>query len=296
MRVNPNPNPDLLAALNQTRLATQEALLELASGRRVNQPSDDPAAAALLVDNNDRTTLNVRFSQNIGSLEAEFQTADSALSNVITSLQRAITLGVQGANGTLSDSDRTAIAEELQGIQNQLVSIANTSFQGKELFAGTLTGSPPFVQDNTAPSGVQYVGNDSINTVQIGDGYRVAANKPGSQLFTAPGHDMFLAMTNLITALQTNTGIDTATTGLRDSLDYVSAQRVFYGNTLDQAQAQSTYLSSAKLQLNQDENTLAAADLDQVASQLVTSQNATNATLSAMGRISQLSLFDFLPT
>jgi flagellar hook-associated protein 3 FlgL len=295
MRVNPNPTPDLLAALNQTRLTTQQALLELASGRRVNQPSDDPAAAALLVDNNDRTTFNGRFSQTIGTLQGQFQTADSALSNVVTALQRAVTLGVQGANGTLSDSDRAAIAEELQGIQSQLVGLANTSFQGQELFAGTLTGAPPFVLDNTTPSGIKYVGNDAVNTVQIGDGYRIASNKPGSQLFVAPGHDMFLAMNNLIQALQNNTGIDTATTALRDSLDYVSAQRVFYGNSLNQSEAQSTYLGSVKQQLNQDENTLAAANLDAVASQLVTSQNATNATLSAMGRISQLSLFDYLP-
>jgi hypothetical protein len=48
VRVNPNPMPDLLAALNRTRQDTEEALRELSSGRRVNQPSDDPAAAAIL--------------------------------------------------------------------------------------------------------------------------------------------------------------------------------------------------------------------------------------------------------
>jgi len=65
---------------------------------------------------------------------------------------------------------------------------------------------------------------------------------------------------------------------------------------LNVSEAQSTYLGSAKLQLSQDENTLAGADLNAVASELVTSQNSTNATLSAIGRISQLSLFDYLPT
>lgn len=105
---------------------------------------------------------------------------------------------------------------------------------------------------------------------------------------------MFQAMSGLIQAIQTNTGIDTAVGTLRVAFDYVSGQRVFYGNSMNQAQAQSTYLGAVKLQLTQDENTLGASDIEAAASRLVNSQNATNATLAAIGRISQLSLFDYL--
>ncbi len=101
-------------------------------------------------------------------------------------------------------------------------------------------------------------------------------------------------MTGLIQAMQSNTGFTAAMTSLRDAFDYTSGQRVFYGNTMNQAQAQSTYLGVAKLQLSQQENTLAAADVAGAASRLVNSETATNATLAAIGRISQLSLFDFL--
>jgi flagellar hook-associated protein 3 FlgL len=294
MRVNPNPMPDLLAALNRTRQDTQDALLQLSTGRRVNQPSDDPAASAILVQNHDQTTFTARYLQSLSSIQGQFQTADSALNSVILSLTRALTLGVEGANGTLSDADRAAIAAELQGIQDQLVSLANTSFQGRPLFAGTLTSSLPFVKDNTFPSGVRYDGNAAVNTVQIGDGYQIAANKPGSQLFVAPGHDIFQAITGLIQAMQSNGGFDTAITSLRDSFDYISSQRVFYGNILNQAQAQTTSLGTTRVQLSQQENTLASADIEAAASRLVNSQTATNATLAAVGKISQLSLFDFL--
>jgi len=293
MRVNPNLTPDLLASLSRTRQTTEDALLELSSGRRVNKPSDDPAASAILVQNNDATTFTARYLQTLSSIQGQFQTADSALSSVISELNRAITLGVQGANGTLSDSNRVAVENELQGIQDQIVALANTSFQGTPLFAGTKTGSPPFVKA-AVPSGVRYDGNDAVNNVQIGDGYNVAANKPGSQLFVAPGHDVFLAITGLIQALQLNTGYDTALTAVRDSFDYISTQRVFYGNTLNQAQAQTTNLGNTKLQLSQQENTLVSADIESAASRLVNSQAATNATLAAIGKISQLNLFDFL--
>lgn len=294
MRVNPNPMPDLLAALNNSRRDTLDALQEISSGRRVNQPSDDPAAAALLVDNHDRTTFTARYLQSLTALQGQFQTADSTLSSVVVALQRALTLGVQGGNGTNSDTDRAAIAQELQGIQDQLISLANTAFQGRFLFSGTRTDTIPFVRDNAVPSGVRYDGNDAVNSVQVGEGYRLASNKPGSQLFNAAGKDMFQAMAGLIQAVQTNTGIDTAVGTLRDAFDYVSGQRVFYGNSMNQAQSQSTYLGAVKLQLTQDENTLGASDIEAAASRLVNSQNTTNATLAAIGRISQLSLFDYL--
>ena len=294
MRVNPNLTPDLLAALNITRQRTEDALLELASGRRVNRPSDDPAASAILVENHDQTVFTNRYVQTLSSIQGRFLTADSALSSVILTLTHAITLGVAAANGPLNDANRAAIVVELQGIQAELVSLANTSFEGTPLFAGTKTSSPPFVLDNTAPSGVRYDGNNSVNNVQIGDSYQIAANKPGSQLFTAAGHDAFQSLNNLIVAVQTNTGTDVAINAVRDAFDTISTQRVFYGNTLNQAQSQTTNLGNTKVQLSQQENTLASADIESAASRLVNSQAATNATLAAIGKISQLNLFDFL--
>jgi flagellar hook-associated protein 3 FlgL len=294
MRVNPNPMPDLLAALNRTRLDAQQAMLQISSGQSVNQPSDNPAAAALLIDNHDQTTFANGYLQSLNSIEGQLSTADSSLSPVVTALQQALSLGVEGANGTLNDADRSAIATELQGIQDQLVSLANTSFQGRYLFSGTVTNTPPFVADISVPSGVRYDGNDTVNQVAIGNGYQLAVNQPGSQLFVAPGHDMFQAMTNLILAMKSNFGFDAAIASVRDAYDYISTQRVFYGNALNQAQSQTTYLNTAKLQLSQQQNTLGGADLAAAAARLTNAETATNATLSAMARFSQMNLFDFL--
>jgi flagellar hook-associated protein 3 FlgL len=294
MRVNPNPMPDLLAALNQTKLEAQRATIEIASGRSVNVPSDNPIAAALLVENNDRATFNSGYLQSLASVQGQLSTADSTLSSVATTLQRAISLGVEGANGTLSDSDRAAVATELQGIQSQLVSLANTSYQGRYVFAGTKTSTPPYVLDGASPSGVNYVGNLGVNQVSVGSGYKIAVNLPGSQLFSASGNDVFLAINNLIVALQSNFGIDTAVTSLGAASSYLSAQRVFYGNGMNQAQSQTNYLNTAKLQLAQQENTLGAADLAAAATHLTQSQLSTQATLAAISKFSQNNLFDYL--
>jgi len=294
MRVNPNPMPDLLAALNQAELQAQQDELEISTGRSVNVPSDNPIAAALLVENNDEATFNNGYLQSLDTVQGQLSTADSALGSVVTALQRAASLGIEGANGTLSDSDRESIANELQGIQSQLLSLANTSYEGNYLFGGTITNTPPFVADSNAASGVDYVGNTGVNQVSVGGGYTLAINQPGSQLFSAAGNDVFLAINNLIVALQSDGDIADAVGALNTASSYFSAQRVFYGNALDQVQSQTTYLNTAKLQISQQANTLSAADLAQAATNLSSAQADTQATLAAISKFSQMNLFDYL--
>jgi flagellar hook-associated protein 3 FlgL len=294
MRVNPNPMPDLLAALNQTELEEQQAALQVSTGRSVNQPSDNPAAAALLVENNDEATFNAGYLQSISAVQGQLSLANSTLSSMQTSLQQAISLGVEGANGTLSDSDRTAIANQLQGIQSQLLCLANTSYQGNYIFAGTNTTTAPYTVNDADPSGVQYTGNGDVNQVSIGPGHTIAVNEPGSQLFSAPGNDIFLAVNSLITALQNNTDIETAVNSLSAASNYLSAQNVFYGNALSQATSETAYLNSAKLQISQQQNSLGGADMAAAATNLSQAQTDSQAALAAISKFSQNNLFNYL--
>ncbi|MGO9648755.1 MAG: flagellar hook-associated protein FlgL [Terriglobales bacterium] len=293
IRVNPYPMPDLLAALENLQQQQNTATLELASGSSINKPSDNPAAAAQLVQINDLSSQVDSYQQSISSLSGQFSTADSTLDSVVTVLQRAISLGVEGANGTLSDTDRADVATELTGIQSQLLSLANTSYQGQYIFAGTAT-TQPFVADPTQASGVRYAGNNGTNSVSIGTGYQLQINLPGSEIFNGPGADVFQAINDLIISMQNNTGIAAAVTELGTALTYVSGQQVFYGNALDQTQSQQTYLNTQSLGLSQQQNTVGAANLAAVASQVENDQIATSATLAAIGKMPQTSLFDYL--
>jgi len=294
MRVNPYPLPDLLAALNQTQLESQQASLELATGRSVNEPSDNPTAAALLVENNDQATFTAGYLQSLTSVQGQISTADSTLGSITTALQQVISLGVEAGGGTLDSSDLTAIANQLQGIQSQLVSLANTAYQGHYIFAGTNTNTAPFAADNSVPSGVSYSGNTGVNKVSIGSGYNLAVNVPGSQLFSAPGNDIFLAINNLIQAVQSNTGIPAAVNAVSAASTYLSTQRVFYGNAANQAQSQTTYLTTAKLQISAQQTTLGGADLAAAATNLSQAQVDIQAGLAAIGKLTQVNLFDYL--
>ncbi len=294
MRVNPNITADLLAALANAQQEQNTAMLQMASGRRVNIPSDDPSAAAILIQNQAQSDQADQFLRSADSIQAQLQTTDSTLNSVVLALQRAISLGVQGATGTLSDANRASLVSELQGIQEQLISLANLSFQGQFVFAGTATQTQPFVADSAQPSGVRYNGNAGTNTVAVGSGLHMQVNLPGSQIFTATGTDMFQAVHNLIGALQANSGADTAVTDVRAAFDHVTAQRVFYGNAMNQLNSQELYLNNNKLQLSKQENAVGGADLATATTNLLNAQNARSAALGAASRIAQLNLFDYL--
>ena len=294
MRVNPNPIADLLANINNDKQLQETALAELASGRRVNVPSDDPAASAILSLNHAHASQSDQFLQVIGSVSARLQVADSTLGSVVSSLTRAISLGIQGGGSTLSQADRNSIASEIQGLQQQLVGLANTSFQDSYLFGGTADKVAPFVVDPTSPSGVTYVGNNGTNSLPVGEGFTVATNVPGGQLFSTPGADVFQTLHDLAAAVQTNVGVDTAVLAVRHAFDSITNQRVFFGNSLSQLGSQQTYLNNVKLQLATQENAIGGADPAAAATAAVTASTARTAALQAANSLLSTSLFNFL--
>jgi flagellar hook-associated protein 3 FlgL len=294
MRVNPNPYPDLIADAAQTQQQINTDEQEIASGSSVNLPSDNPAAAASLVQNSAETSQADQFERSVGSIQGEIQSADSNLSSVVTALQQAITLGVEGANGTVNGADRAAIVTQIQGIQNQLLSLANLSYQGNYVFGGTANQTTPYVLNPNSASGVTYQGNLGVNNVTLGNQFSLQANLPGSEIFSAPGADVFQSIQDLITSLQSGTGIGTAVTELGTASSYVSAKSVFYGNALNQLNSQQTYLSSDTAQLAQQQSTVAAADLPAVISNLTSAQTSLQATLEAIASTASTNLFQYL--
>ncbi len=296
MRVNPNPLPDLLAALSANQQQINTDLQEISSGQSISAPSDNPAGAASLVQNAAETSQADQFLRSSGSVLGELQNADSALNTVTTTLQQAISLGVEGATDTLNSSDRAALAVEAQGIQSQLLGLANLSYQGNYVFAGTASQTVPYVLDPTSSSGVTYVGNSGVNTITVGTQFTVQTNLPGSELFSSPGADVFQAVQDLITNLQSDntTGISAAVGELNTAANYVDQQRVFYGNGINQLDSQQTFLNSQTTQLAQQENTIGGADLSQVISNLASEQTSRQAALESIGQTQQTNLFSYL--
>jgi flagellar hook-associated protein 3 FlgL len=292
MRVNPNPLPDLLSALEQTQQQINTDEQQVASGQSVNLPSDNPANAAMLVDNANQTAEADQYLRSLESIQGEMQNADSTLSSVATILQRAISLGTEGANGTNNASDREAIANELQGIQTQLVGMANLSYQGNYVFAGTATQTAPYVLN--ADGSVSWVGNSETDQIAVGDNVTVQTNLPGSELFSSSSNNVFQAIQDLITSLQCGTNISDAVTEVSNAYNYINDQSTFYGNAIDQLNTQQTYLNSETTQLAQQQTNLAGTNLPQTITNLESSETADQATLEVISQTQQNDLFSYL--
>jgi flagellar hook-associated protein 3 FlgL len=295
IRVNPNIIPDMIAGLAQTQQQLNQADQQIASGRTINQPSDNPAGMAALILNHALQSQTDTFTTNVSSLQERLQTADSALSSAVTAANQAISLGVEAGNSTLSDIDRQAIISQLSGIQQQLVSIANTAYGGTYLFGGSLVETAPFALDSTSSNGVAYNGNGSVLAVEINNGTTVATNVPGDQLFLNPSGSLMGAIQGLITAIQNNSGIGSASVALGTAASVFNGERAAYGSSLTQLQAMGTFLDSEQTQLATQENNVDAADLAKASSTFSQASIAYQSLIEAEANVLKLpNLLTFL--
>jgi len=295
IRVNPNLSADLLSDLQISRLQLNQALQKLASGSNINSPSDDPAGAAILVENQAEQNQIDQFQRNITDLTSVLQTGDSALSSATAAVTQALSLGIEAGNSILNASDLQAIASQLSGIRNQLLGIANTTVSGNFIFAGTSVDTAAFVLNPADPSGVTYQGNNGVNSIDLANGQNAAINLPGDQLFTNPSGSVFGALTQLINAVQSGNGIPAATAALSQAFNVLNTQRLFYGTTLSEISSTSSFLNGEALQLSSQASSISGADIAAVVASLAQAQTGQTALLTAEGKALALpTLFDFL--
>lgn len=288
IRVNPNIVPDLVADIAQTQQQLNQANQQIASGRLMSQPSDNPSGTSALVLNHAAQSQTDSFQVNVSSLQDRLQTAASVLNSAETAVNQAISLGVEAGNSDLSDTDRQALASQLSGIQQQLISMANTSYSGTYLFAGSLVETQPFTPDSTNPAGVTYNGNSTVTSVEVTNGESVATNVPGNELFLNSSGSLLGSIQQLITAIQNNSGIGTASTALGTAASAFNAQRVTYGTSLTQLQSTSTFLSAEQTQLSTQENNIDGADLAKASSTFSQATVAYQSLIEAESDILQL--------
>ena len=142
MRVDPNYISNLTAAVDQSASEEERLTSELSSGLRVASLSDDPVAAAQSTLFGSAIARDDSFVQTASGEVSRLQVADSTLGEVVTQVTSAISAAVAGNNGTLNASDIASVAQKLSGIRDQVLSLANTSYQGQYLFGGSQGFAP----------------------------------------------------------------------------------------------------------------------------------------------------------
>jgi flagellar hook-associated protein 3 FlgL len=164
----------------QSELHRTEA--QLASGKRINKPSDDPTGAAKILDLNSTIGVIDQFSRNIGGAESSLAFEENVIAGVNNSLQRVRELAIQGNNATNSDSDRQLIAQEIYQKLDELTSLANSrDGRGHYIFGGFSVDSPPYADISGS---IVYQGDQGQRFVQIGEGTQTAVGDSGESVFS----------------------------------------------------------------------------------------------------------------
>jgi len=288
---------------SQSNLAKSQA--QLSSGKNILRPSDAPEDAVSIQRLKSVIARQESFEQAIQTTENRLKTEETALEGVSNLLTRLKELAIQASNDTNGPKDREIIAIEMQGLQEDLLSFANTrDANGAYLFSGSRVFTPAFAQQ---PDGeVIYQGDETVNLVDVGDQRQLRANRTGTQVFdrvvrtnpngTQFGVSFFQSVNDLVAAVRSsdrenmNRGI-AELTNLSDSVS-LSIARV--GSDMNVVSGQRAVLEETKLQL---QTVLSAAeDLDytEAVTKMQKQILALEASQASFAQISRLSLFEYI--
>ncbi len=162
---------------NQKKLLRAQDVIVKQSN--ILKPSDDPAGATKVVRLDEDLGRLKQFEKNTVLLKNSLSNKETALTSVNDSLTRARTLTINVGNGSLSHTDRKAIAAELSLIKDEMADLLNTkNTQGEYIFAGSKSSAPPFVEDATGS--YVYQGDENVKKIQISETLKLESGVPGS--------------------------------------------------------------------------------------------------------------------
>jgi len=297
MRVDPFYVVNLSSALDQTQANQEQLTEELSSGLRVTSIGDDPVAAAQNVQLLNSIQQDDSFTQTTSLTQGMLQVTDSTLGSVVTQLNQALSLATQANNGTLDASDLKAISSQLAGVRDEVLSLANTNYQGQFIFGGSQTGSTPFTLDSsTSPATVTYSGDSDVSTLKSPTGQSIQLNLPGNQVFTSATANVLGTLNSLIAdyASGTSGGGAADTAALNTALNFVSQQRVTIDNSISELSDASSAATEQATQLTAVQTNLMQADVASVSTQLSLSESQQSALINVIAALGQGSLFDKL--
>lgn len=197
-----------VAQLQQQQTSIFKLQEQIASGRRILTPGDDPIAAAQAAKIDTTLARNTQFGANRLAANSSLQRGELAVRSVGNLLQDVREVALQAGNAALSTSDRAALATEIRSQLGELFTLANARDEnGDYIFAGNQSNQPPFVKTN---AGAQYVGDQGQRMLQIADKRQVQVNIAGWEMLDRvnTGNGVFA-----VTSQGANSGTGIASSG-----------------------------------------------------------------------------------
>jgi flagellar hook-associated protein 3 FlgL len=287
---------DRLRTLNE-RLHRVER--QVAGGKRLEAPSDDPDSVAGLLSAKSGLARLDQTLANLDRFKTEANTAEAALQQAVKMFDRVRTLGSAGASGTQSAETRKGIAEEVGSILERMAGLANTEVDGRYIFSGDGDQTAPFELDLLqSPPWSVYRGLPASREAMHPTGVTFRVSLDAETIFNnaEPGRNAFQAMENLRQALLASdeAAIQTAIEPLAQVSAALNSSLTFYGNVQSQLSEASDTGSKMRLQLKEQVSTLEDADVTEAIVELQQVRFTQQAALEVKAKIPKSSLFDYL--
>ncbi|MFS2214229.1 flagellar hook-associated protein FlgL [Telluria sp. Tellsp104] len=187
--------------INTLQSQMAKTQMQLSTNKRMLTAADDPIGSAKALELTQSQSMNTQFGTNRTNAKSSLSLVDKTLTDVSNQIQDIQTLIVTAGNGGYTQSDREALAIELEGRMADLLGSANTTDgAGTYLFSGYKTTTQPFTQ---TPAGATYQGDQGQRMLQVGSARKMAISESGSAIFEAnvTGNGTFVTQ-----AAGTNTG------------------------------------------------------------------------------------------
>ncbi|WP_294211244.1 flagellar hook-associated protein FlgL [uncultured Sphingomonas sp.] len=276
----------------------QELQTQIATGKKLIKPSDDPAGAQQLAELDRRDADAAVYGTNLTLASSLLDQADGVLKQITAQLTRATELATQAATGTQTDAARKSIATEITSVVQSLVTLANSrNVRGQPLF-GTVDGTKA-VTDNGNGIFTFPANNTLVSEVPIADGQTIQATESAKTIFDLGNGDNTLAMLSRMAATLNGGGdvsssMSTALDSLSQAVDQVANVQASVGSRSARVDLQQQLLTTANTDRADLRGKLEQVDVTDAIVQLQQMMTALSASQASFTKLSQLSLFDYL--
>lgn len=280
----------LAYAISAVEQNLQQSQTDLATGKQVNQPSDNPA----VWERNTLMTASQSAMSNDVTLAGRVQTrlagADSALSQAENAINAAIATATQGSDASINASQMQSLAQSAQGTLSEVIAAANLQQLGSYVFSGTRTLTQPY-----NPAGV-YAGNSSSNSVTFSNGASVSDSFNGQAIFGDNTSGAIGALTSLVSALSAGnkSAVAASLPALQSALQQVTVARTTLGTGMNSLQTMVTNSNGQIASLQTAQSNLVDANVAQLSANVQEQLLQQGALISLASEFSKIPLVNVL--
>jgi flagellar hook-associated protein 3 FlgL len=269
---------------------------EVASGKRISKPSDDPAGAVAASSVRAQLGSVEQYQRAADNVSSRLTVVDTVMSDIVDKLTAAQSAATSARGSEVGATQREAAAQALEGIRSALVDDFNSSFNGAYVFAGTKSTTKPYVQaaDGTVAA---YAGSTTDVQVDIGESRSVTVGFNGDAIARGTdASDVFTTLDNLITAVRAGdtAGISTGLDALGSAFTRATAAQSRVGIDEQAIASTQAQLQQENLAATARLSNIEDANLAEVIPQMNQAQSAYQAALGAVATGSKQSLLDYL--